>query len=53
MYKRKDQLLFEIWIFRNGQPDCRDDHVIFIAMTYPRNNVALLQKLLHQQLTSV
>jgi hypothetical protein len=24
---------FEIWIFRNGQPDCDDDRRIFVAMT--------------------
>ena len=32
-YKVKDPLLFEIWIFRNGQPDCDDDRIIFVAMT--------------------
>jgi hypothetical protein len=25
-------LSFEIWIFRNGQPDCNDDRIIFVAM---------------------
>ena len=24
-YKVKDPLSFQIWIFRNGQPDCDDD----------------------------
>jgi hypothetical protein len=28
----KDPLSFEVWIFRNGQPDCDDDRIIFIAM---------------------
>ena len=31
--KIKDSLSFEIWIFRNGQLDCDDDHIIFVAMT--------------------
>ena len=26
-------MLFEMWIFRNGQPDCDHDHMIFVAMT--------------------
>jgi hypothetical protein len=29
----KDPLLFEIWIFCNGQPDCDDDRKMFVAMT--------------------
>jgi hypothetical protein len=29
----KDILLFERWMFRNGQPDCDDDQIIFVAMT--------------------
>ena len=32
-YIVNDPLLFEIWIFRNGQPDCDDDLSIFVAMT--------------------
>jgi hypothetical protein len=32
-YKVKDPLSFEIWIFRNGQPDCDDDLRICVAMT--------------------
>jgi hypothetical protein len=31
--KVKDPLPFEIWIFRNGQPDRDDDRRIFVAMT--------------------
>ena len=31
--KVKDPLSFEIWIFRNGQPDRDDDRRIFVAMT--------------------
>jgi hypothetical protein len=31
--KVKDPLSFEIWILRNGQPDCDDDGIIFVAMT--------------------
>ena len=30
--KVKDPLSFEIWIFRNGQPDRDDDRRIFVAM---------------------
>jgi dihydrofolate reductase len=26
-------LLFEVWIFRSGQPDCDDNRKIFVAMT--------------------
>jgi len=26
-------LSFEIWIFRNGQRDRDDEHIIFVAMT--------------------
>ena len=32
MSKGNDPLSFEIWIFRNGQPDCDDDSIIFGAM---------------------
>ena len=31
--KIKDPLLFEIWVFCNGQPDCDDDRKICVAMT--------------------
>ena len=27
-----DSLSFEIWIFRNGQPDCDDDRRIIVTM---------------------
>jgi len=33
MLKVHDPLSFEIWIFRNGQPDCDGDLRIFVAMT--------------------
>jgi len=23
---------FEIWIFRNGQPDCDEDRIFFVGM---------------------
>jgi hypothetical protein len=31
--EKKDPLLFEIWLFCNGQPHCDDDGRIFVAMT--------------------
>ena len=31
--KGKDPLSFEIWIFRNGQPDRDDDRKIIVTMT--------------------
>ena len=31
--KVKDPFLFEIWIFRNGQPDRDGDPTIFVAIT--------------------
>jgi hypothetical protein len=31
--KSKRSLSFEIWVFRNGQPDRDDDSKIFVAMT--------------------
>ena len=32
--KVKDPLSFEIWIFRNGQPDCDDDcRFFFVEVT--------------------
>ena len=31
--KLKDPLSFEILISCNGQPDCDDDRIIFVAMT--------------------
>jgi hypothetical protein len=31
--KVKDTLSFQIWIFRNGQPDRDDDRIIFVVMT--------------------
>ena len=31
--KVKDPLLFDIWIFRNDQPDCDDDRIICVAMS--------------------
>ena len=31
--KLKDPLSFELWIFRNCQPDRDDDRIIFVAMT--------------------
>ena len=33
MLKVKDPLSFEIWIFRNGQPDGDDDQIIVVPMT--------------------
>ena len=33
MSKVKHPLSFEVWIFRNGQPDCGDNRRIFVAMT--------------------
>ena len=30
---RRHPLSFEIWIFRNSQPDRSDDHIIFAAIT--------------------
>jgi hypothetical protein len=30
MKNKKDSLFFEIWIFRNGQPHCDDDHLRLI-----------------------
>jgi len=41
MYKVKEPLSFEIWIFRNGQSNCDDDRRMLVAMasnlgaTYP------------------
>ena len=32
-YKVKDPLSSKIRIFRNGQPDCDDDRIIFVLMT--------------------
>jgi hypothetical protein len=29
----KDPLSFQIWIFRNYQPDCDGDRIIAVAMT--------------------
>jgi len=29
----KNPFSFEIWIFRNGQPDCDDDRRMFVAMS--------------------
>jgi hypothetical protein len=31
--KVNDPLSFEIWIFRNGQPDGDDDQIIVVPMT--------------------
>ena len=31
--KVKDPLLFEIWIFRNNQPDGDDDQITCVPMT--------------------
>jgi hypothetical protein len=33
MLAGKHPLSFEIWIFRNGQPDRNDDNIIFAAIT--------------------
>ena len=38
----KDPLSFDIWISRNGQPDCDDDRIICVAISllcYHRKNV--------------
>ena len=34
--------LFEIWIFRSGQPDCDDDRIIFVAMNLTLEQRALV-----------
>jgi hypothetical protein len=39
---KKDPVSFEIWIFRNGQPDCDGDCIIFVAMTYYSGNDAFI-----------
>jgi hypothetical protein len=44
--KIKDPLLFEIWIFRNGHPDCGDDRIIFVAMTSTNVKVKVRSRLL-------
>jgi hypothetical protein len=31
--ERKRHIFFEKWMFRNGQPDCDDDQIIFASMT--------------------
>ena len=37
-------LSYVIWIFRNGQPACDDDRIIFVAMTLKlRSNVSLFE----------
>ena len=40
--RKNDPLSFEIWIFRNGQPDCDDDRIIFVAMTPPYEQRSLV-----------
>jgi hypothetical protein len=42
----KDALLFEIWIFRNGQPDCDDNRRIFVAMTSTNVKVKVRSRLM-------
>ena len=41
-----DPLLFEIWIFHNGQPDWDDDRRIFVAMTSTNAKVKARSRLL-------
>jgi len=36
-------LSFEIWIFGNGQPDCDDDRIIFVAMTSTKEQRSLVR----------
>jgi len=40
--KGKHPLSFEIWIFRNGQPDRDDDRRIFVAMTSTKEQRTLV-----------
>jgi hypothetical protein len=44
-------LLFEIWIFRNGQPNCDDDRRIFVAMTSA--NVKVKVRSRHLSISSI
>ena len=41
---------FDIWIFLIRQPDRDDDCILFVTITSTRNNVALFEQLLRQQL---
>jgi hypothetical protein len=45
--KSKDPLSFEIWIFRNGQPDHDDNRIIFVATTSKLTYRSTHYRLLH------
>jgi hypothetical protein len=49
--KSKRSLSFEIWVFRNGQPDRDDDRKIFVAMTSTKKQRILVYEIEVQDTT--
>ena len=52
-WKGKYPLSFQIWIFRNGQPDQDDHRRILVSMISTKEQVALFEQCFRQWLSSV